>query len=288
MKKNIVFIILLGLLPMVGSYGQKVLGYQIFDGNGKKVSFEKMIKSLEKSDIVLFGEIHNDPIVHWLQYETALALSKTRRMVFGAEMFESDNQSGLDKYLDGQIESEEFKKEVRLWNNYKTDYAKIVELAKEKNIPFIATNVPRKYASMVFRGGFESLDTITQEEKAWIAPLPVDYDANLPGYRNMLDMDMGEHKPTENFPKAQAIKDATMAYFILKHYQPGAIFLHLNGTYHSDNYEGILWYLQKQSPGLRCKTIAATLQKDVSKLEKENKGRADFIICVNENMTTTY
>jgi len=45
----------------------------------------------------------------------------------------------------------------------------------------------------------------------------------------------------ENLPKAQALKDATMAFFISENYIFGKIFIHFNGAYHSDNYEEILW-----------------------------------------------
>jgi len=49
-----------------------------------------------------------------------------------------------------------------------------------------------------------------------------------------------------------------------------------------------LWYLQQQQANLNYMTITTVSQKDVSKLDKENIGRADFIICVDEDMTTTY
>ena len=91
-----------------------------------------------------------------------------------------------------------------------------------------------------------------------------------------------------NFPKAQAIKDATMAYFISQNYIPDNKFIHFHGTYHSDNYEGILWYLKISKPELNYITISTVSQSDVSKLEEENHSKADFIICVDENMTTTY
>ncbi|MDB5210299.1 MAG: hypothetical protein JWQ30_1126, partial [Sediminibacterium sp.] len=92
----------------------------------------------------------------------------------------------------------------------------------------------------------------------------------------------------DNLQKAQDIKVATMAHFILQYYKPGSLFLHFNGSYHSDNYEGILWYLKNKQPGLNYATITTVSQKDVNSLLAENKGRADFIICVAENMTTTY
>jgi uncharacterized iron-regulated protein len=102
----------------------------------------------------------------------------------------------------------------------------------------------------------------------------------------MLEM-MGGHGGV-NLPKAQAIKDATMAHFILKNRQPNELIIHYNGAYHSDNYEGILWYLQRKEPNLKYVTITTVSQKDNSKLDKENLHKADFIICVDDDMTTTY
>ena len=175
---------------------------------------------------------------------------------------------------------------ARLWKNYPTDYAPLVNFAKENNIVFAATNVPRRYASMVSKEGFPALDTISAKEKTWMAPLPIAYDAKLPGYKNMLTMMPGHGG--ENLPKAQAIKDATMAYFILQYYKPGSLFIHFNGSYHSENYEGIVWYLKNSRPEIRISTITTVSQKDIHQLLKENKHKADFIICVDEDMTKTY
>ena len=103
---------------------------------------------------------------------------------------------------------------ARLWPNYKTNHKPLVEFAKENNIPFIVSNIPRRFVSIVSKKGFEVLENLTSEEKTWIAPLPIVYDSELPGYVNMMKM-MGYHA-SPNMPKAQAIKDATMAYFIQK------------------------------------------------------------------------
>jgi len=151
---------------------------------------------------------------------------------------------------------------------------------------FEQDNIPRRYASLVARAGLEALDTLGALQKSWIAPLPIAYDSSLPGYKNMVAM-MGGHGGS-NLPKAQAIKDATMAHFILQYYQTGSLFIHFNGSYHSDFYEGILWYLKRQKPELKYATITTVSQKDIRRLEAEHLGRADYIICVPENMTTTY
>ena len=246
-----------------------------------------MLRTLQSQDIVLFGEYHNNAIAHWLQLELCKDLYQKRSLVLGAEMFEADNQEALDQYLSGTIDKKGLDTLARLWNNYKTDYAPLVNFAKSNNIAFAATNIPRRYASMVSRGGFEALDTLSTKEKSWIAPLPMAYDAELPGYKNMLTM-MGGGHGGENFPKAQACKDATMAHFILKYFKAGSLFLHFNGAYHSNNYEGILWHLKQQQPTLKYATITTVSQADIHKLLEENIGTADFIICVDEDMTTTY
>ncbi|KAB5491991.1 MULTISPECIES: ChaN family lipoprotein [Flagellimonas] len=283
---NKIFFSIVFTLCLTFGYAQKA-PYIIYNAKGKKVSYEKMVKSLEKKDMVLFGELHNNPISHWLQYELTSDLYAKRPLILGAEMIEADNQDELDAYLAGTIDYKALDSTARLWNNHKTDYAPLVDFAKDKKLVFVASNVPRRYASLVYKGGgFQALDTLTQEEKSWIAPLPIAYDPELPGYKNMLAM-MGDHA-TPSIVMAQAIKDATMAHFILKNYKEGSMFLHYNGAYHSNDYEGIVWYLKKDRPDLQYGTISTVMQDDVHQLEAENMGIADFIICVDSNMTTTY
>jgi uncharacterized iron-regulated protein len=201
-------------------------------------------------------------------------------------MFEQDNQPALDLYLQGKLSAKGLDSMARLWKNYPTDYAPLVNFAKENNIAFAATNIPRRYAGMVSKGGFEVLDTLTAIAKSWIAPLPINFDANLPGYKNMMEMMAGHG--SVNMLKAQAIKDATMAYFILQYFVPGSLFIHYNGSYHSENHDGIVWHLLQSKPDLKIATVTTVSQKNISKLLEENKNKADFIICVDEDMTTTY
>jgi uncharacterized iron-regulated protein len=283
------YLLLLTFLVPISLLAQDKPAYQIYTGTGKKVKYKKMLKNLEKADLILFGEIHNNPITHWLQLESTKDLAERRALVLGAEMFESDNQLPLSEYLSGNIDASALAEQARLWNNYDTDYAPLVNFAKENELNFIATNIPRRYARIVFREGIEQLEELPEAEKAWIAPLPIAYDGSLPGYKAMLDM-MGDTPAHggDNFPKAQAIKDATMAHFILENYEDGKLFIHYNGSYHSDNYEGILWYLKRARPELNYVTISTVLQSDISKLMDDNQNKADFILCIPETMTTTY
>ena len=267
-------------------FAQSKPAYVLYNTKGKKISYTKMIKQLAEKDIVLFGEFHNNPISHWMELSVAKDLAEKREMVFGAEMFEADNQQALNDYLADKISAKGLDSAARLWSNYKTDYAPLVNFAKEKKAAFIATNIPRRYAALVSKKGFEALDTIPALAKTWMAPLPMDYDSTLPGYVNMMKMMSGHG--SSNMPKAQATKDAAMAYFILQNVKPGALFIHFNGSYHSENYDGINWYLKRKRPELNIGTITTVSQKKLKKLLFENKGKADFIICVDEDMTSTY
>ncbi len=278
--------LLTGLIISIITLAQDKPAYILYNAKGKKISYRKMLHTIEKKDVLFIGEFHNNPISHWMELEVTKDCGKSRQLVLGAEMFEQDNQDALNLYLAGKISGKGLDSMARLWKNYPTDYAPLVEYAKENKLAFAASNVPRRYAALVARGGFDALDTVPVKEKAWMAPLPIAYDSTLPGYKNMLGMIPGHSG--SNLPKAQALKDATMAHFISQYYKPGSLFIHYNGSYHSENYEGIVWYLTQQRPELKYATITTVSQKDIHTLLAENKGKADFIICVDEDMTTTY
>ena len=276
------------LLTFVLSFSQDKPAYQLFDKNGKRTSYKKLLKASVNTDILLFGEHHDNPISHWLQLALTKDIHKQHKsVVMGAEMLERDNQEQLNQYLSDEIDQKGLDSLARLWSNYKTDYKPLVDYAKENKIPFIATNIPRRYASMVFRGGFEALDTLSVLQKHWIATLPVKYEASLAQYQKMLEMSQGHGG--DNLPKAQAIKDATMAYSILSNLpNTKTTFIHYHGTYHSDFFEGIYWYLKQDRPELRIVTIATVSQAQLKKLDEEHLSKADFILVVDADMTSTY
>jgi uncharacterized iron-regulated protein len=263
--------------------------YRLYNESGREVTYRRMIRTFEDADILLLGELHDNPIAHWLRYEVVsdLFVRSNGQLVIAAEMFEADNQLILDEYLNKLITERVFEDEAKLWRNYKTDYKPLIDFARENSLPVVASNIPRRYANMVFHGGFQALDEIDDDAKRYIAPLPVEYDPDLPGYKAMTGMGGSGHTG-ENLPKAQAIKDATMAHFILENWSPGKLLIHFHGTYHSDNFEGIYWYLKQQNPDLKIVTLSTTLQENTGELEEGSQGRADFILVVPESMTRTY
>jgi len=267
-------------------FSQNKVAYQLFDAKGKKTTYEKLLKKSEKSELILFGEYHDNPISHWLELGLAKDLHKKKNIILGAEMFEKDNQDQLNQYIRAEIDQKAMDTLTRLWNNYKTDYKPIVDFAKTNQLDFIATNIPRRYASMVYKNGLEALDSLSANEKKWIAPLPIKYDASLSQYQKMLEMAQGH--AGDNFPKAQAIKDATMGNSIVNNLKENAVFIHYNGSFHSDFFQGIYWYVIQERRNLKIITITTVTQEDLSRLEEEHIGRADFILVVDNDMTKTF
>ena len=285
MKPLHLLLCLMVTLPLFGQ--QQKSAYRIYTSQGKPIPYKTMLDSLKHKELVLFGELHNNPIAHWLQLELAKDISKHTSLILGAEMLEADNQDALNRYLTGEIDIKGLDSLARLWKNFKTDYAPLVDFAKSNRLDFIATNIPRRLANKVYKkGGFKALDSLTNEEKAWIAPLPIAFDPDLPQYKKILKMAHSHGSP--EFVQAQAIKDATMAHFILNHLNEDCLFLHLNGRYHSDFFEGIVWHLNQYDKQLNLATISTVNQENIHELEPEHIGRADFIICVDKDMTKTY
>ena len=286
MRSSILNIFLIAIL--VFSFKGDKKAYQLFDSKGKETTYEKMLNDAKQADVVLFGEMHDNPICHWLQLELTKDLYqiKKEKLVLGAEMFEADDQIAINEYLAGKISEKTFKDEVKLWPNYKTDYKPLIDFAKNNKLNFIAANIPRRYANLVYNKGIEKLDSLDAEAKKWICPLPMKYDGTIKCYKDIFES-AGGHGG-ENLPKSQAVKDATMAYFISKNLGNGKLFVHYNGTYHSNNHQGIEWYLKDINKNLKVFTIASSEQTGIDTLAKESIDLADYIIITPESLTKTH
>ncbi len=267
--------------------------YRLFDTKGKEVSYKQVLQAALASDVVFFGELHNNPICHWLEYELAKDLFEAagRRLVFGAEMFEADQQKELDAWFKaGEESADTLLSKIKKWPNFETDYKPVLDFAKGNGVRFIATNCPRRFASSVSKNGQESLNTLTPEELTWICPIPYAVDFELSMYKKMKEMfgDSPHGMNIENFVSAQALKDATMAWFIFKNFPEGGLFFHMNGSFHSERKEGIVWYLKRLKQDIKVLTIHPIEYENLDKIEKEDKVSGDFILVIPTSMTKTY
>lgn len=264
------------------------LAYRLFDRNGAETRYGAMLDHFSTSAIVLFGELHDNPIVHWLEFEVTKDLFARvgERLVVGAEMFEADDQIIIDEYMSGMTGEATLAEETKVWHNYKTDYKPIVEFAHDHSIPFIATNIPRRYANLVAVEGLGVLEKLSDQTKHWIAPLPIQLDRTSPNYARLLDIGKAHGIEGETFFAAQSIKDATMAHFILKNRATEKLFFHLNGQFHSQTYSGIFWYLTQAQPDLAIVTVNSVEGETLDFLD-DYRDVADYTLVIPQSMTKT-
>ncbi|MVN79015.1 iron-regulated protein [Hymenobacter sp. HMF4947] len=271
--------------------------YRLFTAQGQVADYDQMLAQLAQADVVLFGEQHNDPMAHWLELQVAKDLAKAKgpgQLVLGMEMFERDVQPLVAQYAAGTLPDSAFERQSRPWPNYATDYRPLLQFAREEKIAIVGTNAPRRYAQQVARGSLAALDKLPAAEKAYFTPLPLKVDYDLPGYKKMTAMFGGDASAhggggARNIIQAQALKDATMATYIRRSLGPGQTLLHLNGSYHSDNHDGIVAYLRADSKKpLRIQTLSVVTQSQLQQVDKENVALADYLIVVPDDMTKTY
>ncbi len=120
-------LLLTGLLFSLSASAQKTtepVAYRLVDSVGRPVTFDKLITRAAGADVVFFGELHNNPISHWMQLRVLEALQqrKGKNLTLGLEMLEADIQLILDEYLAKTISPKSYGDEARLWPNYETDY----------------------------------------------------------------------------------------------------------------------------------------------------------------------
>ncbi len=239
-------------------------------------SFAAMVDALTESDVVFLGENHDHKGGHDLQKAIVQTLlGRNLPVALGMEMFERDVQGVLDEYLAGQITEANFLQAARPWPNYKDHYRPMVELLKERNLPVIGTNAPRRYVGIVSRKGQAALQSLPSASRTHLAPLP--YSMTLPaGYEKELDEIFGgSHTATDpkaapsaampampspaNMKAAQALWDATMADSLLQFLRRDKskhLVVHLNGSMHSDRNYGIVDRLRQAMPSLKIRTVS--------------------------------
>lgn len=267
--------------------------YKIYDTRSKEIiTIDRIVADMENADVLFFGEEHNDSAGHYLENKIFRALHERYddRLVLSLEMFETDNQLALNEYLNGQIDENRLSKDARLWSNYK-DYRPMVEYAKEKKIPVIAANPPRRYVSLVTRRGMRSLDSLSKEAKMFLPPLP--YDTLSGRYREKF-MDIMKGSPgagSSNIYYSQSLWDAGMSYSIyqyLKRKKSKKVF-HCVGKFHSDEKLGTAAQLQLRNKKLRILNISCFPDKSFSNPDWSSFEKlGDYVILTDPDLKRTY
>lgn len=257
--------------------------FKVFDmQSGEQISLTQLAEYVSPSDVVFWGEEHNDSIGHVLEEKLLKLLSERlkNRLTLSLEMFETDCQPVLDDYLGGFITRDKFIKEARAWNNY-SDYSPMVEYARESRIPVVAANAPRRYVNLVSRRGLKSLDSLSDASRAFLAKLSTPAPKGA-YYRKFLGIMGGAdnlHSP--HMFASQSLWDATMARSIYeaRKNRKKSLVMHVCGRFHSDEYLGTVARLHKKDKNLNITTISCFPAEDLEHPRlAQYADLADFVI----------
>lgn len=249
--------------------------------SGKNLTAAQLASKLQKYDVVFFGEYHDQSEIHQYELELLEAMYKAKgeKLALSMEMFEADNQSKLNNFLADTLSEENFLAASRPWPNYRTDYAPLVNFAKENKMPVVAANVPRFLAAHVAKNNGTTAGIDAQYEK-W---LPQHTYAPEGAYKEKFYAQMNSPEaPMKMSPQrlaavyaAQCLKDDKMAESIAAFadaHQDMQI-LHINGCFHSDAHLGTTQKLEALRPELKVAVITPLERK-----QKGEKPAGDFVV----------
>lgn len=261
--------------------------FRAFDAKGSSVTLDRVLAAADEADVLFLGEQHDDAVGHAIQAEVFRRIVEKnagrRKIVLSLEMFERDVQTVVNEYLAGLITENHFLLSSRPWGNYKTDYRPLVELAKEKKLPVIAANAPRRYVNMVSRGGRSKLDGLSKEARTWLPPLP--YSEASAEYAKKFKALMGTSAEAkmgiDNILSSQSFWDASMAYWVaesLKKHK-GALVIHLNGSFHTEGRLGTVEHLLKYRPKTKIVVTTMRYEADFKTFDSgKHSNLGDFVI----------
>lgn len=249
--------------------------------SGKNLTVAQLASKLQKYDVVFFGEYHDQSEIHQYELELLKAMYKAKgeKMALSMEMFEADNQSKLNNFLADTLSEEDFLAASRPWPNYRTDYAPLVNFAKEKKMPVIAANVPRFLAAHVAKNN-ASTEGVEAHYQQW---LPKHTYAPEGAYKDKFYAQMSSPAAPMKMPPqrlaavyaAQCLKDDKMAESIaaFADAHQNMQILHINGCFHSDAHLGTAQKLEALRPELKVAVITPLERK-----QKGEKPAGDFVV----------
>ena len=231
----------------------------------KAVSTAEMLDGLKEYQVIFFGEFHDSQPIHDAELDVLKGLHDLHgnKLVLSMEMFERDVQTTMDDYLAGTLSEELFLSQSRPWPQYMTAYKPMVEFAKEKGIPVLTGNIPRRMAAAYAKA--RSLDGVAAADKRY---LPKVHAAGSDAYRTkfaatiagMNDMPGGMKVPeamVQPMLMAQCLKDDAMAESIAEYLDDhgDAVVYHVVGNFHSEGHLGAVEKLHGLRPDLKIAVI---------------------------------
>ncbi len=262
--------------------------YQLFQaGRANPITFNDLVHQLQGVDVVFMGEFHGNHASHLLEAQLQAALySQQPNQVLTLEQFTTDKQPVLDRYLDSEIGEKPFIKQANAWQNYVGSYRPLVEFAKRDDLPVYATNAPEQVVRCVGRKGKAYLSPAVQQQYPTLPKQPFVNDADYEAKFTRFVAKVGKHNTAlKNGYSAQLLRDNSMAETILQALKdhPNAQVLHINGTFHSEDFLGTVALLKQRNPTLTVAVISPLHTDEAEEVVSQPQIRkSSFFYMVNQ------
>ena len=295
-----------------------VADHRSFRGDGTPLTLSDAFEEMAGADVVFLGENHDDDVAHRLQAQILEEMHRRRPegrgVILSLEMFESDVQEVVDEYTRGLITEDHFLRSSRPWPRYTEHYRPMVEYAREHGLPVLAANPPRRHVNLVAREGPEALGALSPVALERLPPLPLFPPTER--YRAQWDALMGgagrhgtpgqpaahpggsspglEGEPPDTVPPisnglwAQTLWDAGMAHAVASALEedPGALVVHLAGSFHVSHGSGIPEHLDRYRPGTRAYIVVFRPVPDGDTFDPElHGGLGDLVVLTRTGAT---
>lgn len=275
--------------------------YKIYSvKQSKEVSINDIVDDMKNSDVLFYGEEHNDSVTHYLENKIFESLYQkyNSSMTLSMEMFERDVQPIMNEYLTSDVREKNFKKDARVWSNYK-DYRPMVEFCKTNKLDVVCANAASRYSNLAGRKGQKALMDLPLESKKYFAPLPYD-TASGKYYEKLVGLfDNGKEKKKSPNPNhepfslvmAQSLWDATMAFSIADYLEKNSTkkIFQVNGRFHSDEGFAVVTQLKNYNPKIKTLVISSGSDKSFPNIDwKKFENQGDYIIITDPSVPKTY
>ncbi|MCZ8344300.1 MAG: ChaN family lipoprotein [Leptospira sp.] len=228
------------------------VSYKIIETKtGSKLSLDELAEKLASSELILFGEEHDDLVGHTVSRDLySLLVSKSKRTL-SLEMLERDQQTITDEFIFYGLAESQFLNSTVHWKNFKDDYFPLVKIARDNKLKVVCANPPRRFVNQVSKSGIIAYQSFPPHTRVWVPEPSLLTAFQSSEYVARLRELMSEHShgslhSTENFFLAQSVWDQGMADAISwERHSTGLPIFHLNGRFHSDRVGGLTFRLRK-------------------------------------------
>ena len=279
----------------------------VYDGaTGSPLDWPTLVARCAGADVVLIGEVHGHETggaASVALFEDVVARAGSTAAL-SMEFFQRDEQAGVDDYLTGLCDEQEFRTRMnRTDENYPPAHSAMVNAANIAGRPVIASNAPRRYVAVARIKGYDRLRELTPDQKQLFVVPEAEIEG---GYRDRFhelmagmvaahagsqghgtgaeeeaggpEAEAAAKEMLDGYYRAQNVWDATMAASIASAAARGyAPVVHVVGQFHTDFDGGLTQRVRGLMPGATVVTVSLV---DAATMKDEDRGRADVIICI--------